>query len=181
MGDTGPCGPCSEIIFDRGEDKGCGKDTCAVGCDCDRFLELWNLVFTQFDRQEDGTFQPLPQKNIDTGMGLERALCILEGKENIFETSLLQPIVEEVRRVTAAGNNDIPLRIMADHLRAATFLIADGVLPSNEGRGYVLRRLIRRAVRQGKTQGKDKPFLYPLTAIVTDIMKDAYPYLVSRR
>jgi len=178
MGPIGPCGPCSEIIFDRGEDKGCGKSTCAVGCDCDRFLELWNLVFTQFDRQEDGTFQPLPQKNIDTGMGLERTLCILEGKENIFETSLLQPIIREIRQAIGS-DEDIPLRIIADHLRSATFLIADGVLPSNEGRGYVLRRLIRRAVRQGKTLGVDKPFLYPLTAIVTEVMKDAYPYLTS--
>ena len=180
MGPTGPCGPCSEIIFDRGEGKGCGKETCAVGCDCDRFLELWNLVFTQFDRQEDGTFQPLPQKNIDTGMGLERALCILEGEENIFETSLLKPIVEGIHRAVAV-NEDMPLRIIADHLRAATFLIADGVLPANEGRGYVLKRLIRRAVRQGKILGMDKPFLYPLTSIVTEIMKDAYPYLISRR
>lgn len=180
MGPTGPCGPCSEIIFDRGKNKGCGRETCAVGCDCDRFLELWNLVFTQFDRQEDGTFQSLPQKNIDTGMGLERVLCVLEGKENIFETSLLQPLVEGIRQATG-GDEDIPLHIIADHLRAAVFLIADGVLPANEGKGYVLRRLIRRAVRQGKRLGMDKPFLYPLTALVTDIMKEAYPYLVSCR
>ncbi|NOX97323.1 MAG: alanine--tRNA ligase [Nitrospirae bacterium] len=179
MGPTGPCGPCSEIIFDTGEDKGCGKDSCAVGCNCDRFLELWNLVFTQFNRQEDGTFKPLPRKNIDTGMGLERILYILEDKENIFETSILQPIIEEIRQVSA-GNEEIPLRIIADHLRASTFLIADGVLPANEGRGYVLRRLIRRAVRQGKTLGIDKPFLYLLTSTVTDIMKEAYPYLVPR-
>ena len=180
MGPTGPCGPCSELIFDRGKDKGCGQKTCAVGCDCDRFLELWNLVFTQFDRQEDGTFLSLPQKNIDTGMGLERTLCVLEGKENIFETSLLGPIIEGIGQVVHS-DEALPLRLIADHLRASTFLIADGILPSNEGRGYVLKRLIRRAVRQGKVLGMDKPFLYPLTAVVTDIMKDAYPYLISRR
>ena len=186
MGPTGPCGPCSEIIFDRGKDKGCGKKDCTVGCDCDRFLELWNLVFTQFDRQPDGRLLPLSQKNIDTGMGLERTLAVLEGKETIFETSILKPIIDAV--VEAAGvsygieeNKDISLRIMADHLRASTFLIGDGVLPSNEGRGYVLRRLIRRAVRQGRRLGMDKPFLYPLTAVVVDVMKDAYPELTSRR
>ena len=191
MGPTGPCGPCSEIIFDRGKDKGCGKKDCTVGCDCDRFLELWNLVFTQFDRQPDGRLDPLPQKNIDTGMGLERMLAVLENKETIFETSILEPILDAIREATAKAvrkfdpetNTDdiISLRIITDHLRASTFLIGEGVFPSNEGRGYVLRRLIRRAVRQGRQLGMDKPFLYPLTAVVADVMKDAYPELTSKR
>ena len=186
MGPTGPCGPCSEIIFDMGADKGCGKKGCTVGCDCDRFLEIWNLVFTQFDRQPDGRLDPLPQKNIDTGMGLERTLTVLEDKETIFEISILKPIVDSIVEATGVSygsdeNKDISLRIMADHLRASTFLIGGGVFPSNEGRGYVLRRLIRRAVRQGRQLGMDKPFLYPLTAVVADVMKDAYPELTSKR
>ncbi|MBT9146629.1 MAG: Alanine--tRNA ligase [Syntrophomonadaceae bacterium] len=200
MGPTGPCGPCSEIIFDRGEEKGCGQKSCGPGCGCDRFLELWNLVFTQFNRTSNGNLTPLPQKNIDTGMGLERALFLLEGSEVIFECSLLKPILNSIAETLKIGTKaqrhkgtkkdkteGAALWIMADHLRAATFLIGDGVSPANDGRGYVLRRLLRRAVRQAhlllgqKKLSLDKPFLYTSAVIVANLMKSVYPELTSRR
>ena len=167
-GPTGPCGPCSEIYFDQGEDFGCGSPDCAPGCDCDRFLEYWNLVFTQYDGQEDGTFVPLPKKNIDTGMGLERIAAILQGVQSNYETDVLRSLVAVGEKLTGTtyGEDaaiDLSLRIMADHSRAVAFMIADGILPSNEGRGYVLRRLLRRAVMKGHLLGLDKPFLKEVT------------------
>ncbi|MBN1621419.1 MAG: alanine--tRNA ligase [Endomicrobiales bacterium] len=188
MGPTGPCGPCSEILMDMGEKLGCGKASCGPGCDCDRYLEVWNLVFTQFDRQENGELKPLPRKNIDTGMGLERLVSASLGKETVFETDLFKPIIKEVLNIfeTSGVSRDAKksvseLRMIADHSRAITFLISDGILPSNEGRGYVLRRILRRALRQGKMFGLSEPFLYKVTAQVSEIMKDAYPELDERR
>lgn len=183
MGPTGPCGPCSEIHIDLGEDIGCGKPDCAPGCDCDRYLEFWNLVFTQFDRQENGELKPLPRKNIDTGMGLERLAAIANGKRSIFETDLFQPIIGELSEMLSidAKKNQKELRMMADHARAISMLISDGILPSNEGRGYVLRRILRRALRQGKLFGAKQPFLYKITAEVAEIMKGSYPDLDQRR
>lgn len=180
-GPTGPCGPCSEIIYDFGEDKSCGPD-CQVGCDCDRFLEVWNLVFIQYDRDEAGNLNPLPRKNIDTGMGLERALCIINQAANNFETELLKPILDLVaQRVSVRygedEKKDISLKIIADHARAVTFLISDGVLPSNEGRGYILRRLLRRAVRHGRLLGIEDTFLPQLAKKVVGLMGDVYPEL----
>lgn len=170
MGDTGPCGPCSEILFDQGEKVGCGEDSCNVACDCDRFLELWNLVFTQYDRLHDGTLVPLPKKNIDTGMGLERLVAVMQGKLNNFETDLFIPIIKGVSELAEMSygkeeRKDVAFKIIADHLRAITFLIYDGVLPSNEGRGYVLRSLMRRAIRQGRVLELSELFLYKLIPI----------------
>ncbi len=184
MGPTGPCGPCSEIIVDRGEEYGCGKETCGVGCECDRFLELWNLVFTQFDRQKDGTLNPLPQKNIDTGMGLERAACLMQRVEDNFLTDLLFPIIKKTEILSHKkyqGDSKIPLRIIADHIRGITFLLSEGVLPSNEGRGYVLRRLIRRGITWGKNLGLQPPFLYQLVPVVIEIMGETYPEVRVKR
>ncbi|MBR2522380.1 MAG: alanine--tRNA ligase, partial [Coriobacteriales bacterium] len=149
-GPTGPCGPCSELYYDQGPEFGCGKPDCAPGCDCDRFLEFWNLVFTQYDRQEDGTLVPLPYKNIDTGMGLERAAAILQGVTSNYETDILQDLIKVGCELSGKAYGadpkwDLSLRIIADHSRSVSFMIADGILPSNEGRGYVLRRLLRRA------------------------------------
>ncbi|MCL2484519.1 MAG: alanine--tRNA ligase [Endomicrobia bacterium] len=183
MGDTGPCGPCSEILIDLGEDMGCGKPDCSPACSCDRHLEIWNLVFTQFDKQADGSLKNLPKKNIDTGMGLERIVAAANGKKSIFDTDLFMPIIEnaaEILKIKNEGKNISKLRMIADHARAVTFLISDGVLPSNEGRGYVLRRILRRALRQGKLYGYDKPFLNELTSTVFNIMEPAYPELSSR-
>ncbi len=182
MGDTGPCGPCSEIHIDQGRAAGCDRPDCAVGCDCDRFLELWNLVFMQFNRSEDGTMTPLPRPSIDTGMGLERVAAVLQGKFNNYDTDLFQPIIhilEELsgRKYLADQADTTAMRVIADHARAATFLVADGVLPSNEGRGYVLRRVMRRAIRYGRNLGLTKPFLDSVTAVVTDTMKDAHSHL----
>jgi len=178
-GPTGPCGPCSEIYFDLGEEKGCGKPTCAPGCDCDRYLELWNLVFIEYNRNEKGELLFLKQKGIDTGMGLERIASVLQGVEDNFETDLFTPLI---RRIEALSKNEskISTRIIADHLRAITNLVADGVYPENTGRGYVLRRLIRRAVHHGKLLGIEKPFLYELVSEVTNFMKDAYPFLKEK-
>ncbi len=164
MGDTGPCGPCSEILMDQGEDTGCRTPECGPDCDCGRYLELWNLVFMQFDRDEEGTLHPLPNPSIDTGMGLERLAAVLQGKDSNYHTDLVFPFVEEAAKIAgvrygAAEESDVSLRVIADHVRAVTFLIADGVLPSNEGRGYVLRRIMRRAARHGKLLGLDEPFL----------------------
>ena len=185
MGETGPCGPCSEILYDRGEEYSCGPD-CKPGCDCDRFIELWNLVFTQFDKTKDGELLPLPQKNIDTGMGLERLCVIIQNVSNNFETDLLKPVIDFAADL--AGTNygederkDTALKVIADHTRGITFLMADGILPSNEGRGYVLRRILRRAVRHAKALGIDNPFIYKVTGKVIEIMKAVYPELAHSR
>lgn len=185
MGDTGPCGPCSEIIFDRGSEFACGEN-CAIGvCDCDRWLEIWNLVFMQYNRDEEGVMTPLPRPSIDTGMGLERLTSILQGVSSNFETDIFLPIIHQIEELTGQkyqqGDNGFPFRVIADHSRACTFLIADGVLPSNDGRGYVLRRILRRAVRFGKLLGINEPFLYKNVDVVCNIMQDAYPYLTQRR
>ncbi len=182
MGDTGPCGPCSEIHIDRGIEFGCGRPECAVGCDCDRFLELWNLVFMQFERDEKGNMTPLPKPCIDTGLGLERVISVLQNVPTNFETDLFVPIMEKVeelsgRKKDASNENEVAMKVIADHSRASAFLICDGVLPSNEGRGYVLRRIMRRAIRYGRNIGLMKPFLHETVQKVFEIMDDAYPEL----
>jgi alanyl-tRNA synthetase len=184
MGDTGPCGPCSEIHIDQGAAAGCGRPDCALGCDCDRFLELWNLVFMQFNRSEDGTLTPLPKPSIDTGMGLERVAAVLQGKFNNYDSDLFFPIISTLENLSGKtyGDNsqdDTAMRVIADHARATTFLVADGVLPSNEGRGYVLRRIMRRAVRYGKYLGLEKSFMEEVTAAVVGEMVEAYPHLAG--
>jgi len=185
MGSVGPCGPCSEVLVDMGEEMGCKRSDCGPGCDCDRWLEVWNLVFTQFDKQPDGELKPLKQKNIDTGMGLERLSAIVNGYKSAFDTDLLKPLVDEALYLTKSDRRDekslVASRIIADHTRGICFLVAGGVLPSNEGRGYVLRRILRRATRQGKILGIDEPFLFRLTGEVVRIMKKAYPELEKRR
>ncbi len=183
MGPTGPCGPCSEILYDRGLEYAC-SESCSPGCDCDRFLELWNLVFMQYNREPDGSLKPLPKKNIDTGMGLERAAAIKQGVKTIFETDAFVPLLEGIARVSGVRLNDsessdVSIKVIADHCRAATFLISDGVIPSNEGRGYILRRLIRRAVRHGRLIGVDEPFLHSLSLIVVRTHRDTYEELES--
>ena len=179
VGPTGPCGPCSEIYYDFGPEKGCGKPDCKPGCDCDRFLEVWNLVFIQFNRNEKGELVPLKKKGIDTGMGLERIASILQGAESNFETDLFAPLIAKIKEKAKQASQS-SLRIVADHVRAMTHLISDGVVPDNAGRGYVLRRLIRRAVRHGKLLGIEKPFLYLLSGEVISLMKDAYPILCKK-
>jgi len=183
-GPTGPCGPCSELYYDQGPELGCGREDCAPGCDCDRYLEYWNLVFMQYDRAEDGTLTPLPRQNIDTGMGLERIAAILQGVTSNFETDILRAIMtraEELTGVKYGGTDrqDTSLRILTDHARAVTFLVADGVLPGNEGRGYVLRRLLRRAVRHARLLGRTEPVMTTLVDTVVDLMGDAYPEIVE--
>ncbi|HNZ65304.1 MAG TPA: alanine--tRNA ligase [Smithella sp.] len=185
MGETGPCGPCSEILFDQGEGTGCGRPECDVHCDCDRHLEIWNLVFTQFDRDESGKLTPLPKPNIDTGMGLERLTAVIQGKKSNYDTDLFTPIIRFVEKISGKtyGQNtedDISIRVIADHSRAVTFLIGDGITPSNEGRGYVLRRILRRAARHGKMLGINKPFLNECAQVVIDMMKGVYPDLVEK-
>ncbi len=182
MGDTGPCGPCSEIHIDQGLEAGCGRPDCAVGCDCDRYLELWNLVFMQFNRSEDGSMTPLPKPSIDTGMGLERVAAVMQGKLNNYDSDLFSPVIsclEELskRKYGRSGADDTAMRVIADHARAACFLVADGVLPSNEGRGYVLRRVLRRAIRFGRNLGLTKPFMHAACKSVADSMLSAYPRL----
>ena len=182
MGETGPCGPCSEIVIDQGDGVGCGRPDCKVGCDCDRFLELWNLVFMQFNRDSEGRLEPLAKPCIDTGMGLERVSAILQGVKSNYETDLFKSIFKEIEMISHISyeqdpRTDTSIRVIADHSRAATFLINDGVLPSNEGRGYVLRRIMRRAMRHGKILGIDGPFLYRASSKVVDLMKEAYPEL----
>ena len=182
MGDTGPCGPCSEIHIDQGVEAGCGRSDCALGCDCDRFLELWNLVFMQFYRDEDGTLTPLPKPSIDTGMGLERVAAVLQGKFSNYDSDLFAPIIEKLehlsgRRYKEKSNDDTAMRVIADHARATAFLVADGVLPSNEGRGYVLRRIMRRAVRYGRNLGLQSNFLEHVVDTVIQTMGEAYPVL----
>ena len=181
----GPCGPCSEIYFDRGEKYGCDSPDCKPGCDCDRYLEFWNLVFTQFDRQEDGSYPELANKNIDTGMGLERMACIMQDVDNIFEIDTIKYIIQGIEELANVkygedAKKDVSIRIITDHMRAMSFLIADGVLPSNEGRGYVLRRLLRRAARHGKLLGIKEDFLYKLFDRVKEVSGEAYPELVEK-
>ena len=182
MGDTGPCGPCSEILIDRGEKYGCGKPQCAVGCDCDRYLEIWNLVFMQFNRDASGKMTPLPKPSIDTGMGLERVASIIQNVPTNFDTDLIRPIIQETeklaeKRFGESGSTDVALKVIADHSRAAAFLIGDGIMPSNDGRGYVLRRILRRALRYGRNIGLNRPFLHKTAGVVFDIMQPAYPEL----
>ncbi|MBR5535114.1 MAG: alanine--tRNA ligase [Clostridia bacterium] len=183
---TGPCGPCSEIYFDRGEKAGCGRPDCAVGCDCDRFVEFWNLVFTQFDKDEDGNYNRLAKPNIDTGMGLERIAAIMQGVQNLFEVDTVRNIMLEISKLAGVnyGENeksDVSLRVITDHIRSTTFLVCDGVGPSNEGRGYVLRRLLRRAARHGRLLGIKGNFLYNIADTVINESKDAYPQLEAKR
>lgn len=178
MGPTGPCGPCSEIYYDFG-DKGCQNPHCDITCDCGRFVEIWNIVFESYNRQEDGTFKALPHNNIDTGMGLERLCMAMQGAKNVFETDLFTPLTAQAKKdLHIQGNTReevAALRIIADHVRSSSFLIAEGILPSNEGRGYILRRLIRRAVRYAKLMGSDKPYLYTLVPVVQQIFAGLYP------
>ena len=186
MGETGPCGPCSEIYYDRGEKYSCGKPTCGVGCDCDRYMEIWNLVFTQFDRQKDGSLPLLPHKNIDTGMGLERLASVVQEVATDYETDLFTPLIEHTCKKAGItyGNNardDMAVRVIADHVRSVAFMLADGVLPSNDGPGYVLRRLLRRAVRFGKLLGFEGLFINEYLPILIDIMGDPYRELITQR
>ncbi|MCQ2552329.1 MAG: alanine--tRNA ligase [Clostridia bacterium] len=184
---TGPCGPCSELYYDRGPEYGCGKPDCKPGCDCDRYMEFWNHVFTQFDRQEDGSYLELAHKNIDTGMGLERMACIMQGVDSIYSVDTMQTILKEVSRLAGVeykdGNakTDVSIRIITDHIRAVSFMICDGILPSNEGRGYILRRLLRRAARHGRLLGIKGSFLKDLCEKVFEISGDAYPDLIERK
>ncbi len=182
MGNTGPCGPCSEIYIDQGEEAGCGKPDCTVGCDCDRYLEIWNLVFMQFDRDESGTMTPLPNPCIDTGMGLERLAAVVQGHLTNYHSDLLMGLIEEVSRVTgkpygSGSADDVSIRVITDHARASAFLVGDGVLPSNEGRGYVLRRILRRALRHGKLLQQNQPFFYKITDKVIQDYRAVYPEL----
>ena len=187
MGDVGPCGPCSEVHYDRGEEYACDcEDGCALGvCDCDRWLKIWNLVFMQYNRDEEGNLTPLPKPNIDTGMGLERITSIMQGVDTNFDTDLFVPLLQYVEELSGKeyhkDERGFAFRVIADHARACSFLIADGVLPSNEGRGYVLRRILRRAVRLGKTIGLDEPFLYKFVAKVGEQMGEAYPEIIEHQ
>lgn len=179
---SGPCGPCSEIYFDRGPEKGCGKPTCGVGCDCDRYVEVWNLVFTQFDSDGKGTYTPLDHPNIDTGMGLERLACVMQEVDNLFLVDTVQNIMKHICEIADVKygedeKKDISLRVITDHIRSTTFMISDGVMPSNEGRGYVLRRLLRRAARHGRLLGINEPFLYKVCSTVIKENETAYPEL----
>lgn len=181
-GPTGPCGPCSEIYVDLGEARGCGKPGCALGCDCDRFLEIWNLVFMQFNRDEAGVLTPLPKQNIDTGMGLERIAAVMQGVETNFDTDLFRPIIDHVAGLAGVNYKDNPksdlaLKVVSDHVRAVSFMLSDGIRPNNEGRGYVLRRILRRAVRYAKLLGIDKPFLESAFRIIQRDYAHAYPGL----
>jgi len=182
MGETGPCGPCSEIYFDMGKENSCDNKDCIPGCDCDRWIEIWNLVFTQYNRDINGKLAPLPQKNIDTGMGLERLAMVVNGLKSSFDTDLLKPIIDFVSKTSGTAykispENDVHMKILADHSRGIAFLIADGVTPSNEGRGYILRRIIRRAARQANMLDIPVPFIYKLAETVIKIMKEPYPEL----
>ena len=183
---SGPCGPCSEIYFDRGEQYGCGKPTCGVGCDCDRYVEFWNLVFSQFDGDGNGHYERMEHPNIDTGMGLERLACIMQGVDNLFEVDTVQNILKHVARIAGVeyhtdAKTDVSLRVITDHIRSTTFMVSDGILPQNEGRGYVLRRLLRRAARHGRLLGIHEPFLYQVCETVIQENANAYPELVEHR
>lgn len=186
MGDTGPCGPCSEIIIDQGSHLGCGKPDCAVGCDCDRFLELWNLVFMQFNRNENGDLTPLPKPSIDTGMGLERISAVLQGKITNFDTDLFEPIIKDISSLAniqygSSHDQDTSMRVIADHMRATVFMLSEGLVSSNEGRGYVLRRIIRRAARHAKLLNMHDASLYRLTDSVNRVMGSIYPEIIAER
>ena len=183
---SGPCGPCSELYFDRGEKYGCGSPTCGVGCDCDRYVEFWNLVFTQFDNDGNGNYTPLDHPNIDTGMGLERLACIMQGVDNLFEVDTVQNIMKHISRIAGVEyhkdhKTDVSLRVITDHIRSTTFMIGDGVMPSNEGRGYVLRRLLRRAARHGRLLGIHEPFLYEVAETVIKENLSHYPELAEKK
>ncbi len=184
MGDTGPCGPCSEILIDQGPELGCGKSTCTVGCDCDRYLEIWNLVFMQYNRNASGELTPLPKPSIDTGMGLERLSAVLQGKVNNFDSDLFMPIIRGVEAISgkkyhADSATNVSMRVIADHIRSAAFVLSEGLTPSNEGRGYVLRRIIRRAARHGFMLGIEGPFLYQVLDAVYEMMSGPYPELLE--
>jgi alanyl-tRNA synthetase len=186
MGDTGPCGPCSEILIDQGPLVGCGRPECGPGCDCDRYLEIWNLVFTQFDRDISGKLTPLPNPNIDTGMGLERLAAVVQGVTSNYDTDLFQRIIQRIEEMAEKKYRqnkkaDVSFRVITDHSRSAAFLIGDGVMPSNEGRGYVLRRIIRRAIRFGQALGIQKPFLHQIANRVIETMGQDYEDLITSR
>ena len=183
---TGPCGPCSEIYFDRGEEYGCGEPGCGVGCECDRFMEVWNLVFTQFDKDEDGNYNRLPNPNIDTGMGLERLAVVVQDVDSVFDIDTMKAIRDKICELAGVTymedeHKDVSIRLITDHIRSVTFMASDGIIPSNEGRGYVLRRLLRRAARHGRTLGIDGLFLAKLATTVIDSSKDGYPELDEKR
>ena len=184
---TGPCGPCSEVYYDRGPEYGCGKPDCKPGCDCDRYMEFWNFVFTQFDRQEDGSYVPLAHPNIDTGMGLERMACIMQGVDSIYNIDTMHEILQEVCKLSGvkyqdgAAPTDVSLRIITDHVRTVSFMIGDGILPSNEGRGYILRRLLRRAARHGRLLGIKGAFINDVAEKVFEQYGEAYPELIERK
>jgi alanyl-tRNA synthetase len=185
MGDTGPCGPCTEIFWDNGPETGCDNPDCAVGCDCDRYMEIWNNVFMQFNRDENGVMTPLPKPSVDTGMGLERIATVMQGVTSNYDTDLIQGIIRHVEKLSGKRyrrdeKDDVSMRVIADHSRAITFLICDGVLPSNEGRGYVLRRIMRRAARHAKMLGFSDPVLYRMVDAVSEVMGEAYPDLLQR-
>ncbi len=194
MGDTGPCGPCSELHYDMGPAASdAGHTDCEFGCECGRYVEIWNLVFMQFDRQPDGEMRPLPKPSIDTGAGLERVTAVMQGVISNYDTDLFMPLIKRAAELTGVSieqekkKEDVEqshkqaasLRVIADHARASTFLISDGVVPANEGRGYVLRKIIRRAIRHGRLLGQEKPFLFEMVFAVRDLMKDAYPELIE--
>ena len=183
---AGPCGPCSEIYFDRGEEKGCGRPDCAVGCDCDRYVEFWNLVFSQFDNDGEGHYTRLEHPNIDTGMGLERLACIMQGVDNLFEVDTVQNIMKHISEIAGVKyhedeTKDVSLRVITDHIRSTVFMLADGVMPANEGRGYVLKRLLRRAARHGRLLGINEPFLYRVVSTVVKENEVAYPELKEKQ
>src|SRR6056297_3306415 len=186
MGDTGPCGPCSEIFFDNGPEVACDRPDCTVGCDCDRYMEIWNNVFMQFDRKADGSLVPLPKPAVDTGMGLERITTVMQGVQSNYDTDLLRNIIAFIEQLSgknygADNDNDVSMRVIADHSRAAAYLIADGVLPANEGRGYVLRRIMRRAMRHAKMLGLEDPVLHKTSVFVLESMATAYPEEAQRK
>jgi alanyl-tRNA synthetase len=186
MGDTGPCGPCSEIFYDHGPAASCGREDCGVGCDCDRYVEIWNLVFMQFERDAHGQLTPLPRPSIDTGMGLERVAAVMQGVLSNYDTDLFRPLIASVealsgKRYGTQSADDVSMRVIADHARATSFLLSDGVLPANDGRGYVLRRIIRRAARHGKMLGFTEAFFHRVLGAVADVMGDAYPELTTSR
>ena len=183
---SGPCGPCSELYYDRGEEYGCGSPDCKPGCDCDRYMEFWNLVFTQFDSDGNDNYTPLEHPNIDTGMGLERLACIMQGVDNLFEVDTVQKIMKHICSIAKVeykkdAKTDVSLRVVTDHIRSTTMMISDGIVPSNEGRGYVLRRLLRRAARHGRILGIYEPFLYKVCETVIEENKNAYPHLLTNK
>lgn len=186
VGPVGPCGPCSELIYDQGPEFSCGSPDCGLECDCDRYLEVWNLVFMQYNRDEEGNLNPLPKKNIDTGMGLERLASVVQQVKGDFETDLFKPLVAKASSIMgvkygSGGREDMAVRVVSDHLRAVAFMIADGIMPSNEGRGYVLRRILRRAVRYGRLAGVERPFLTELLPVLNEIMADPYEELILHK